>query len=302
MARSRINPRGVLFLTVVALTLLAFAPTTVTWWVAWFRGPLMAVVAPISGPLTHVSRWLRPGDTRRTLLDDPEINELRLLSEWNRTELLRAQRENERLRLVIESLQQGIGYGEAQRLRLLEATRVGSGADAGTIEVARGTLDGVTLQSVATALEAPQHLVGLVVLTGPTVSTVRLVTDPQLSPNWVEAIMLTEAPLDAGAVSQAPRCQFRPGKDGTLEGDLDVQKAERVSKGDLAYVDDDHWPDGAQGLVLARVVRIEETANPLFRRIVLRPDFDLARVRGVLLRIPVEESAGDATWNPEAGR
>lgn len=292
MARRRINPRGVLFLTMAALLLVALLPSGVTRWVGWFRGPLMAVIAPISGPLTHVSRWLRPGDLRRLADHVPEINELRLLNELYKTEFLRAEQENQRLRLVIESLQQGVAYGPTGRLRLLEATRVGSRPEAGTIEVARGELDGVQLGAIATALGAPQHLVGVVVATGPTVSTVRLSTDRQLSPKWVEAIVLKDAPVNVEAVSAAPRCQFRPAGDGALVGEVDAQKAERISPGDVAYVDDNHWPAGAQGLVLARVIRIEEIENPLFRRLVLRPDFDLARVQGVILRIPISSDAG----------
>lgn len=293
MARRRINPRGALFLICVVLALLALLPSGLTGWVTWFRGPLLAVVAPISGPLTHVSRWLRPGDSRRAESDDPEINELRLLGDTYKTEFLRAEQENDRLRSIIEALQQGIAYGPSQRLRLLEAARVGSSAGAGTIEVARGQTHGVTLHAVATAVGAPQHLVGLVTSVGPTVSSIRLVTDPQLSPKRIDTLLFKDEPVSMEAAAQAPRCQFTPAGDGTLVGILGVQDAQKVNKGDLAYVDDEHWPSGAQRLALARVVLIEETENPLFLRLVLRPDFDLARVRGVILRIPVDD--GDSS-------
>lgn len=291
MARRRINPRGALFLTCLLLALLALLPSGVSGWLTWFRGPLLAIVAPISGPLTHVSRWLRPGDSRRQESDDPEINELRLLGEMYKTEFLRAEQENQRLRTIIEALQQGIAYGPSQRLRLLEAARVGSSAGAGTIEVARGGMDGVTLQTVATAVGAPQHLVGLVTAVGPTASSVRLITDARLSPKRIDALLLKDEPVSMEAAALAPKCQFTPAGDGTLVGLLGAQDAQRVSKGDLAYVDDDHLPAGAQRLALARVILIEDTENPLFRRLILKPDFDLARVRGVILRIPVDDAA-----------
>lgn len=289
MARRRINPRGAFFLTCMLLALLALLPSGVSGWLTWFRGPLLAVVAPISGPLTHVSRWLRPGDSSRPESDDPEINELRLLGEMYKTEFLRAEQENQRLRTIIEALQQGIAYGPSQRLRLLEASRIGSSAGAGTIEVARGAMDGVTMQTVATAISAPQHLVGLVSAVGPTVSSIRLITDPRLSPKRIDALLFKDEPVSMEAAAQAPKCQFTPAGDGTLVGILGAQDAQRVRKGDLAYVDDDHLPAGAQRLVLARVIHIEETENPLFWRLTLRPDFDLARVSGVMLRIPIEE-------------
>jgi len=276
------------------LALAALLPSRLTGWIGWFRGPLMAVIAPISGPLTHVSGWVRPGESRRDESSDPEVSELRLLSEMYRTEFLRAEQENDRLRTIIEALQQGIGYGATERLRLLEATRVGSSAGGGTIDVAKGGTHGVTRRSVATAIGAPQHLVGFVTMVGSTVSTVQLVTDARLSPRWIEALLLKDAPIDAQVLAGAPRCQFRTVGDGTLVGELGAPDAAKVGKGDLAFVDDDHWPAAAQRLVLARVVRIEETDKPLFRRLVLRPDLDLARVRGVILRIPVESSEGGA--------
>jgi hypothetical protein len=289
MARRRINPRGAFFLTCLLLALFALLPSGLTGWLTWFRGPLLAVVAPISGPLTHVGRWLRPGDSRRAISEDPEINELRQLGEMYKTEFLRTEQENKRLRAIIEALQQGIAYGPSQRLRLLEAARIGSSAGAGTIEIARGGMDGVTMQTVATAVGAPQHLVGLVSAVGPTVSSIRLVTDERLSPKRIETLLLKDEPVTMEAAAQAPRCQFTPAGDGTLVGILGAQDAQRVNKGDLAYVDDEHWPAGAQRLALARVVLIEETDNPLFLRLILRPDFDLARVRGVILRIPVDD-------------
>lgn len=291
MARRRINPRGAFFLTCLLLALLALLPSGVSGWLTWFRGPLLAVVAPISGPLTHVSRWLRPGDSNRTASDDPEINELRMLSEFYKTESLRTEEENKRLRAIIEALQQGVAYGRSERLRMLEAARVGSSAGAGTIEIARGGMDGVTVQTVATAISAPQHMVGLVSAVGPTVSSVRLITDTRLTPKRIDALLIKDGPVSMEAAALAPKCQFTPAGDGTLVGILGAQDAQRVGKGDLAYIDDDHLPAGAQRLVLARVVQIEETENPLFWRLTLQPDFDLARVRGVMLRIPVDEGS-----------
>ncbi len=295
MARRRINPRGALFLMCVLLALLALLPSGLTGWVIWFRGPLLAVIAPISGPLTHVSRWLRPGDSLRILPDDPEVHELRLLGEMYKTEFLRSEQENARLRTIIESLQQGIGYAPSQQLRLLEGARVGSSSGAGTIEIARGQVHGVTLQTVATAITAPQHIVGIVTAVGPTVSTVRLITDKRLAPKRIDALLLKDEPVSMDAVALAPRCQFQPTGDGYLTGELNAQDAANVNPGDLAFIDDDHWPAGAQRLALARVVRIEETEKPLFRRLVLRPDFDMSRVRAVMLRIPTD---GDFPLSP----
>ena len=278
------------------LVLLALLPMRYTRWVSAFRGPLMVVVAPVANPLSGVQRWLRgSGRTGDAGSDTPRVRELRQQTNDFRTLYFKTLKENEQLRALIEALQSGMAATGTGRTKLLDARSFGFNPRAGTIEISRGTIHGVTVGTVATAISSPQHLVGVVTSVSPTTSTIRLITDARLSPGLIEALIITDAPVESGAVGLAPRAQFHPTGDGTLLADLGIDEAQRVSKGDLAFVDDSHWPPGAQRLILGRVQEVRSAPDqPLFQLVVIRPDIDVARVAGVLLRIPAEDIADSA--------
>lgn len=291
MHRRAINPRTLLALVMALALLGSLMPWRWTAWAGWFRGPLMTIVAPVSTPLAWLSSWLRPGESRRGA-DDAEAAELRLQLEFYRVEYLRAEQQVEQLKQVVEALQGGVPFGPGRRLRRLHAARAGADLGAGTIDVARGSVHGVTADTVAVAAAAPQHLVGIVSRIGPTISTIRLITDPRLAPALIDAMLIPAGEVSQEAIARAPRCQFAPLGDGSLAGDLGVNEASRVSRGDAALLDDPSWPPGAQRLILGRVVRLEDTRNPLFKRLVIRPDVDPARVRSVVLCIPEPAERG----------
>ncbi|MDX2116120.1 MAG: rod shape-determining protein MreC [Planctomycetota bacterium] len=304
MARRRLTPVNLFGPAVGLMLLLAFLPMRWTSWVGWFRGPAMTIIAPISTPLAALSSWLRPGEGRRGV-DDADASQLRAQLEFYKAEYLRAEQQVEQLRLVIEALQEGVAYGPAVRVRRLEASRVGADLGSGTITVARGSVHGVSVNSVAVAIQAPQHLVGPVTDVGPTVSTIHTITDRRLSPNLVETLLVPSGTLSPEALAIAPRCQFRPVGDGSLAGELGAEDAARIKPGDSAFLDDPSWPSSAQRLIVGRVVRSEDTERPLFKRVVIRPDFDPMRVRGVVLRIPSTDPAPAAeapASTPEAPR
>lgn len=256
-------------------------------WTGWLRGPFTTIIAPISGPLAALSTKLRPGDSRRGT-DDADTAELRRQVEFYRSEYLRTEQQVEQMRQLIESLQEGVSYGPPIRLKRIEATRVGADLGAGTIDVRRGTIDGVTLGTVAVATAAPQHLIGIVTDVGPTVSTIHIITDRRLTPNFLDALILPAGSVTPEALARAPRTQFRPVGDGTLAAEISAEAAARVQRGDSAFLEDPSWPPGAQRLILGRVVRADDTESPLFKRVIIRPDLDLARVRSVILRIAAD--------------
>lgn len=289
MPRRTLNPHSLLFLSTLALVLVAFLPAKWSRWTGWFRGPFQTVIAPISGPMTSLATWLRPGENRRGI-DDVDAAQLRQDVEFYKSEYLRLDQQVEQLRQLIEALQSGVAYGSPLRLKRLEASRVGADLGAGTIDVSRGSTHGVTLGTVAVATTAPQHLVGLVSAVGPTVSTIHVMTDKRLSPNLIDCLVLPTGQVTPEALARAPRCQFRPAGDGSLSGELSTEDAVRIQRGDAAFLDDPSWPPGAQRLIVGRVVRAEDTDNPLFKRLVILPDLDLNRVRSVVLRIPSDEA------------
>lgn len=281
----------------VFFAIAAALPLRLSGWLGWFRGPAMTIIAPISTPLAAVSSWLRPGERVGASAAPEGDQELRRQAEFYKGEYLQAQQQISELEQIIQALQDGVPMGSRARVRRLEAVRVGADLSSGTILVSRGTVHGVTAGTVAVATASPQHLIGVVTSVGPTVSTVHAITDRGLSPPLLESILLGPGLIGAGEALTAPRVQLRPVGDGTLIGEIGVNDAARVQPGFGAYLDDPSWPTSAQRLIVGRVVRTEPTDRPLFLRLVVRPDLEPMRVRGVVLRIPVEGSEAPAPAN-----
>lgn len=265
--------------------MLAVLPLRWSGWAGGLRGPFMTLIAPVSAPMTSLSVWLRPGEHRRGE-ESADVEQVRLEREFWRGEYLRAEQQVERLSQLVQALQSGVAYGSPMRIRTLEAQRVGADLGSGTIDASRGSIHGVTAGAAAVATTAPQHLVGLVTAVGPTVSTIHVITDRRLIPNLIETLILPAGEITSEILARAPRCQVRPVGDGTLVGKIGAEDAARIRPGDAAFLDDPSWPVGAQRLIVGRIVRAEDTDNPLFKQLIIRPDFDLARVRSVVLRIP----------------
>jgi cell shape-determining protein MreC len=294
MPRRTLNPQSLLFVAAIAMAAGSFLPLRLTGWTGWLRGPLMTVIAPIASPMNALGTWLRPGESRRGE-DDASTAELRQQAEYYKSELLRTEQQNEQLRRVIEGLQGGVAYGPPLRLMRVEAARIAADLGAGTIDVRRGSVHGVRLGTVGVATTAPQHLVGLVTDVGPTVSTIHVITDRKVSPGLIATLILPAGTVTAEALARAPRCQFRPTGDGSLAGEIGAEAAAGVQRGDAAYLDDPSWPPAAQRLIVGRVLRTENSENPLFKRLTIRPDLDLTRVPSVILRTAAEDApAGGA--------
>lgn len=298
MARRTLNPQTILFLAGAGLVLAAVLPLSWTGWLGWFRGPMMTLVAPVANPLAGLASWLRPGERLRPE-GTPGDEELRTQMEFYKSEYLASQQRIEQMEQTIAALQGGVAFGSQPRVQRVEATRIGADPGSGTISVSRGSVHGVTLNSVAVATTAPHHLVGIVTNVGPGVSSVQVLTDQRLTPNFLDALVMPLGQIDQAAVAAAVRGQFRPAGDGTLAGDMGVDDAAKVQRGAPVYLDDAYWPSSAQRLMIGRVVRVEDTDKPLFKRVVLAPEFDLTRVRGVVLRIPSSETgAGGSVISP----
>lgn len=278
------------------LLLTSLLPLRLSGWVSALRDPVMVLVAPVSTPMASVQRWLRPGGSRTAITSEEEINQIRDERERFRALYLSTLQENDDLRMSVRALQAGMDAVDRAKLLFLEASNTGYSPRAGSIDISRGSAHGVRLGAAATARNAPQHLVGLVSSVGTAVSTVHLLTDTRLSPGLVEAIILSDELVEPDQVRNAPRVQFQPTGKGTLEGDVGIDSADRVNPGDLAFLDDPHWPLSAQRLILGRVIQVRsEPDRPLFRTVVIRPEIDPARVAGVILRIPREVPLTDVS-------
>lgn len=180
--------------------------------------------------------------------------------------------------------------GGGGSVRVLEARRVGVEPGGGAIIVRRGSRDGVGRGAVAVAVDAPQNLVGLVTDVGPATSTIRLFTRPAGDRGLIAVALVPDGQVTAQAVAEAPRVQLEPSAKGTLTGEMAAERADQLALGALVLLADPHWPAEAQMLIVGRLSAIEPSLDPLWKRIEVRPELDLARLPGVILRMPTAES------------
>lgn len=284
MPRGLTSSRNLLVLTVLGLLVLSLAPIRYSGWVRGLRNPIDVAVRPISGPFAALSVWLRPGNRRGGASEeDQEVERQRDQFKWL---YLRELDRVVELESLVRDLQGG-AWARPPGVRRIEAQRVGADIASGTIDVARGSGDGVRPGAVAVARRSEQ-LVGIATDIRPGVTTFRLLTHrAPRSRLLVVGCVGADAPLTSAQLQDLPRCQFEPVGDGTLaDTSVGAEAAARIAPGMIVRVVDDTWSDAARMLVLGRVARVEDSPNPLFKRVVIRPDTDIARVRSVIVQSP----------------
>lgn len=289
MPRGFNNPRGLFLLTLLSVLILALLPLRWSGWVRALRNPVDVLVRPVSGPMASLSTWLRP--PRRTgdhppLPASEEAAELERQRDEFKWLYLRQLDRNAELEALVRDLQGGTAWSRPPGVQRVEASRVGSDTAAGTVDFSRGTLDGVRAGAVAVARRSEQ-LVAIALDARPNVTTFRLITDKRLQPNLIVAVIFPEGPVASDQLSTLPRCQLKPLGDGTLvDANVGVTSAQSIRPGMIVRLADETWPDAARMLVLGRVVRVEAADNPLYRRVIVRPDFDISRVPSVIIQYP----------------
>ncbi len=293
MASPRPSSTRNLALLTALLIATALLPSKITGWITWLRGPFMTVVTPIAGPAAALGAWLRPPDT--LVSPDATTPEAELLRQYEKLQLdyAVALERVGTLEALVRDLQEGVDFQPQIPISKIEAARVGSNIASGTIDVSRGDRDGVVVGAVAVARRS-QQLVGIVTSSGPLVSTVHLITDPRVNPGlMVGVVMPARPPTSAHELAALPRIQLKPAGDGTLVMDqVGIGDAQRILPGQRVRLMDETWPAAASMLVLGQVIRIEPTDEPLFKRIVVKPEVDPARVSAMILNIPKETGAG----------
>ncbi|RMH11704.1 MAG: hypothetical protein D6695_08545 [Planctomycetota bacterium] len=294
MPRSRphhhATPGGRAFaLAVVFLSIFGLLPVRpVGTWLTPFSELAYRVIAPVSHPISEVSRWVAPGRIE-SLVDDPEQV---LAEELERTRqaLLREKLENERLRSIIEDLQRGFALDPGTAVRPLTCAVIGNPSDltAGLLTVRAGKNAGVTTHTVATYQGI--QLVGRVERVLGSVSEVLPITTRRAG--RLDGVVMLD---DDGAHMLA--CSLTPTGDGTLRGPVteprtpDPEHPLAVGQDVRLRVTDGSWPDSAQMLLLGRVIEIEPApGQPLRRWIRVQPIADLRAVSQVVLRIPIEQT------------
>lgn len=284
---------------ILVLLVTALLPASVSRPLGALREPVMTVIAPVAHASAVVAAALDPRGTRRRSIDTQSHEDLRgELDEWKRMYLQSVQRVED-LEARITDLQAGVDPERATRTRLLEATRIGADPRAGTITVSRGERHGVRPGTIAVGRRS-QQLVGVVVNVGELTSTIRLITDPRIEPRLIGAVIMPNGPVTADDMPDLPICLLRPKGDGLLVTDKEIgaDVAASLQIGQEVRLRDNLWPSTAQMFLLGRISRIEQTRDrdPLHRHLRVRPDLDtdLARVRSVILHVPLDEDAAPA--------
>lgn len=284
--RSRALP-----LTVFALFVLALIPLKYLEWLRALGDLSYRVIAPISHPISEVSRWVAPGRVD-TLSDEPE-DVLAAELERTRQAMLRERTENEQLRSIIADLQRGFAIGAGAPVRPLTTSVVGNPSDltSGMLLIRAGRGAGVTEHTVATYQGI--QLVGRVDRVMGAVSEVRPITARKAG--RLDGVVMVEPD---GSFTLA--CSLTPTGEGTLRGPVtepdtpDPDRALAIGQDVRLKATDGSWPDSAQMLLIGRVVEIEPApGQPLRRWITVQPLADLRGISQVVLRIPVQEDAED---------
>ncbi|MEQ9617450.1 MAG: rod shape-determining protein MreC [Phycisphaerales bacterium] len=287
MSRSHANQSpAALPIAAVLLVITTLAPTALTSWMTAFRGPFMAFLAPVSHPGTWLSRRLRPPVELETPVEQATREQL----EAQLYELLqmhaRATRENLDLRAMIAQLQSGVPFEDRSSFRQVLASRTGYNARAGLVELRPGALKGVEIGAVALDGSTMQ-LIGTVTTVGPTTCSVRPITDVNISPSPIEALILPDEPVTPEMLAAAQECSLEPTGAGTLLASVGVDPYADlpVRAGMLVRLNDRAWPGNARMLLIGEVTQVRRTDNPRFVDVIVTPVREPTRLRDVVIRI-----------------
>lgn len=263
---------------IVLLLTCSLLPSRAIRWTSWFGRLTDTLVAPVSHPLTKVSRWLWPAGAR---FDDREMQQMYEERERLAELYAREQAENGRLREYIKELQRGLELNPGLPVRQLTASVYRNPADLTSREllIRAGEREGVTVGTVVTC--SGLQLLGRVTDVGPATCKVQPITS-KAAGRILAQVMLT----DANAAGLA--CTLDPVGDGTLRGPVaQPSGSPAVTPGMTVRLNDpDRWPASSQFVLIGQIETVEpDPAQPLRTVITVRPSVLLDRVGEVYLRL-----------------
>lgn len=278
--------RRAIVLAALALCVLGLLPIRWLGWANWFGDLAWRIIAPISHPVSEVSRWVLP-DSQLALSEQSEpvlAEEL----EFTRQLLLREREESARLRKLVADLQRGFSVEMNAPVRPLARPVIGNPSDlsGGILVVRAGKADGVTANTIATY--DGFQLVGRVERVLESVCEVRPITAGRSG--RIDGVVVLD---DRGQALLS--CSLTPTGEGTLVGpvmdagvDQDIPQLAVGQDVRLRAVDGT-WPASAQMLLIGRVVAIEPApGQPLRRWITVQPLVELRSITQAVLRIPLD--------------
>ena len=201
-------------------------------------------------------------------ITDATANEQTLSQLQQENAALRQQlAETEEYRQEAERLEALLGMSEKYSISGVVACVVGRSTEAydQTVVIDAGTNDGV---DVGQSVMGPNGVVGQIVKVTPTSATVRLLTDPQSG-----VAVLLQATREEGVCV------------GSLDGFLyleDISSAANVQVGDVV-VTSGLGGSYTRGLIVGRVVRIDQRQGESTRRIVVSPNEEAGPLQEVIV-------------------
>jgi hypothetical protein len=292
-----LRARQLLILAVVLLVALSFFP------LGWL-GPVKSLhnlhtllTAPISNPISNVSRWALPA--KGSAIDDPAVAAFEEKIEELDAALKRTLIENQRLNAELADMRLFRQLNPGVSFMTVNAPVIGTASDlsSGILRVKAGSKQGVSLSSIATG--PGLQLVGRVNGVSPTTCTVIPIT-ARGAGGFKARIMISDDPANADGLS----CQLVPAGDGTLTGPVEDRRAPgsaesiRPRVGQLVRLDEPgRWPAMAQMTLIGVVERVEPNPDqPLRSLVFVRPRIDrLDRLAEVTIRLtPEDVPAGGA--------
>ena len=274
MHRGPLSPKRLLPVALIALTGLALAPSGWTAsWVGWPRNPLQFVLTPVSHPISRFAASATQDDPE----DDPRVADLTLQLDQERLRRAQAEQRIGQLDAIVRDLQAGLTIATDAPATSVWASIIGVSPDPrqGVIIAGRGSRDGI-LPGQTVAVARGVHLVGRVIDTDQRTARIIPITHP--SAGFLDVTVMTDDPT-AGFAAQV----LATG-DGTLTGEL-VAEAEGIEEGQMVRLSDVSWPASSQMVVVGRVTAVTQKDNQRLT-VTVRPEFDIARVSEVVLRVP----------------
>lgn len=268
----------ILVVTLLASTL--FLPAAIG---NWFGARILELTVPVSAPLKRLVTSIR-GAPEHVDGHSPQIEQMRV-----EIESLRVRNAN----LEARSAAMADQLERLQSLRAIDptfffvtASRVADPIHGGDPQfvVNVGSRHGVRQGTLA--MHNGFQVVGLVTATTPRTATITPLTSKAVGE--ISAYVL---PPD-GDFAQAVPCTLRAGDDGTLIGEIGMDRA--VSVGDRVILRDPHWSQLRTGPLIGSVMKLAPKDDaPLWNNIVVRSSIDLDEVAVVDLKVARVEPGDD---------
>ncbi|MEX2672578.1 MAG: rod shape-determining protein MreC [Phycisphaeraceae bacterium] len=291
MASPNVTFRRVMIAVVVVLFVLALLPHRYSGYGSLLNSVTGTLLSVVSKPMNSLSSALRQRYDQPELGTEQELSERVLELRGQVMALEQRERDLERAVAELQGLRRRQGDSYVHR----RAAVVGRGSDpaGGMLQLNIGTRHGLRVGMPAVQ---GASVVGRITQAGPTSSTLGLLTTPG---SLVEVVTVSEGPGATGGRRARLLLEATAGPQ-LIANQVDRQLP--TEAGDFARLMDETWPESVQGMLVGRVVAVEEDADdPLLKRVGVRPLRSLRDLDSVIVIVP-RDMTEEATPELELGQ